>query len=79
MANPVELAFEMEKTLRQALHLSPAKRDLSLSELLSEILRKELAVEIGEVSGVPPLAALIQLHHNRVLATIRAQRLSALK
>jgi hypothetical protein len=79
MTQTVELAFEVDKTVQQALVLRAAKRGIRLSELVNEILQKTLAVEIGEVSGVPPLAALIQLHHSRVQESTRKQQLSMLK
>jgi hypothetical protein len=79
MTKTVALAFEVDKTVQQALLLLAAKRGIRPSELMNEIPQKTLAVEIGEVSGVPPLPAVIQLHHSRVLETIRKQQLSMLK
>jgi len=79
MTKTVELAFEVDKTVQQALLLRATKRGIRIPKLINEILQTTLAVEIGEVSGVPPLAALIQLHHSRVLENIRKQQLSMLK
>src|SRR5262249_54170272 len=39
----------------------------SVAELVNGILRQALAAEIDEVTGTPPLAAVIQAHHDRRL------------
>jgi hypothetical protein len=79
MASVVSLAVELDKTIYQALCLWAAKKDISPGQTIESLLRKSLAVEVSEVSGVPPLAALIQIHHTRVQETLKHQRLSALR
>jgi hypothetical protein len=52
----------MDKTLYLALRLRAASEERPWQEIGTELLRQALAPEIDEVSGVPPLAAMIQTH-----------------
>ena len=60
MANPYQLTIDTEEILGRALRLRAAKEGVSPSEVANGILRKALAGEIEEASGVQPLAAVIQ-------------------
>jgi plasmid stability protein len=73
MASLVPVTIEVEETVLQALRLRAAKEGVSLSAVLQAILQRTLKAEIDEVSGVPPLAAVIQNHHDRLQEALRQQ------
>jgi plasmid stability protein len=67
MAGRVTLVIDTEDVLHRALGLRAARCGGSVAELVNGILRQALAAEIDEVTGTPPLAAVIQAHHDRRL------------
>jgi plasmid stability protein len=67
MAERVTLIMETEAVLHRALGLRAAREGGSVGAVVNGILRQALAAEIDEVSGTPPLAAVIQAHHDRGL------------
>jgi hypothetical protein len=67
------MTIDTEETIRQAVRLRAAKDGVAVSEVVNAILRKALAAEIEEASGVQPLAAVIQTHHDRQQEVLRQQ------
>jgi plasmid stability protein len=67
MADRVTLVIDTEDVLHRALGLRAARGGGSVGEIVNGILRQALAAEIDEVTGTPPLAAVIQAHHDRKL------------
>ncbi len=65
MSPAIPLTIELEEPVHQAVRLRAAKDGASPAALVNDILRKALAAEIEEAAGVPPLAALVQTHHDR--------------
>ncbi len=60
MTEPVRLTLDTDDVIERALRLRSVKEGRSPSEVITQILRKALAAEIDEVSGQPPVAAVIQ-------------------
>jgi hypothetical protein len=73
MSSPNPLVIDLDESVYRALQLRAAKDELSPAEAAQTLLRKALAAEIEEVSGVPPLAAMIQNHHDREQGALRSQ------
>jgi hypothetical protein len=71
--NLVPLTVELEDTVRLAILTRAAKEGVSPSDVVNSVLRKALAAEIDQASGVPPLAAVIQNHHDRQQEVLRQQ------
>ena len=67
MAERVTLVVDTDDVLHRALGLRAARDGGSVAEVVNAILRQALAAEIDEVTGTPPLAAVIQAHHDRKL------------
>jgi hypothetical protein len=65
MARLIPLTVDTDETVYLAVQLRAAKCGVSSSEVVNAILRTILAAEIADVSGMPPLAALIQDLHER--------------
>ena len=65
MAERIPLVVDTEEVLPRALRLRAAKDGGSLADVVNGILRQALTAEIDEVTGTPPLAAVIQAHHDR--------------
>ena len=65
MSERVTLVLDVEEVLHRAAVLRAAKEGGSLADVVSGILRRALTAEIDEVTGKPPLAAVIQAHHDR--------------
>jgi hypothetical protein len=76
MADQIPVTIELEETILRAVRLRGAKEGLSWAEVVNCLLQKALAAEIEEVSGVPPLAAMIQNHHDREHEILRTQNKS---
>jgi plasmid stability protein len=60
MAGRVQIVIDTDEAVEQALRLRAAREGGSTAEAAAAILRRALAAEIQEVSGAPPLAAVIQ-------------------
>ncbi len=60
MARFISWTLEIEETTLHALRLRAAKAGIPEVDLARSLLREALAAEIGAVSGVPSLAAVIQ-------------------
>ena len=67
MADRVTLIIDTDDVLHRALGLRAARDGGSVAEVVNGILRRALAAELDEVAGTPPLAAVIQAHHDRTL------------
>lgn len=67
MPERVTLIIDTEDVLHRALGLRASREGGSVAAVVNGILRQALAAEIDEVSGTPPLAAVIQAHHDRQL------------
>jgi hypothetical protein len=67
MTAPVTLIIDTEELLHRALALRVAKDGGSVADVVNGILRQALLAEIDEVTGKPPLAEIIQAHHDRQL------------
>jgi hypothetical protein len=67
MAGRVTLVIDTEDVLHRALGLRAGRGGGSVADIVNGILRQALAAEIDEVTGTPPLAAVIQAHHDRHL------------
>jgi hypothetical protein len=65
--------IDAEETLHRAIRIRAAKEEVPLAEVVNGILRKALAAELAEAIGVPPLAAVIQTHHDRQQEVLRQQ------
>jgi hypothetical protein len=64
MANQIPFTINTEEAILQAVRLRATRDGVTLSEAANAILRKALAVEIQEVTGVQPLAAAITVVMN---------------
>jgi hypothetical protein len=71
--NRIPLTVEIEDAIRLAILARAAKEGASPSDVVNAALRKALAAEIDEASGVPPLATVIQNHHDREQEVLRQQ------
>jgi hypothetical protein len=69
----IPLTIQLPETLHRAIQLRAVKDGLSAAEVINGLLCKALAADIEEVSGVPPLAAMIQNHHDREQSALRSQ------
>ena len=67
MADRVTLVIDTDHVLHRALGLRAARDGGSVAEVVNGLLRQALAAELDEVTGTPPLAAVIQAHHDRTL------------
>jgi hypothetical protein len=73
MTRLVPLTIELEPEVYRAVHLRGEKDGWSAPAVVNALLRKVLAAEIEEVAGLPPLADMIQSHHNREQSNLRQQ------
>jgi plasmid stability protein len=73
MSSQNPLVIDLDESIHRALQLRAAKDGLSPAEVVQTLLRKALGAEIEEVSGVPPLAAMIQNHHDHEQRASRSQ------
>lgn len=67
MANRVTLVLDTDEVLHRAVALRAAKDGGSVADVVNGILRQALTAELDEVTGKPPLADVIQAHHDRRL------------
>ena len=65
MACLVPLTVLTEEVVVQALRLRAVKEGVRPEEVANALLRAALAAEIEEASGLPPLADVIQDHHDK--------------
>jgi hypothetical protein len=65
MARLMPLTIAIEETICLAVQLRAEKDGASSSDVVNAILRQVLTAEIVEVSGLAPLAALVQNLHDR--------------
>ncbi len=77
MGSQVRFTIELEETVYRAVGLRGAKEGISFGQVVNGLLQKALAAEIEEVSGVPPLAEMIQNHHDREHEILRIQNRAA--
>jgi hypothetical protein len=77
MPNVIPLQVELDETVQRAVGLRAAKENISAAEVIESVLRKALTAEIEEVSGVPPLADMIQNHHDLQQGILRIPLASA--
>ena len=73
MTSLIPLTIELEESVHRAIRLRAAKDGSSSADVINTLLRKGLAAEIQEAAGVPPLAAMIQNHHDREQGALRSQ------
>ena len=57
--------IDTEEAICLAVQLRAGKQKTSSSDVINSILRKALAAELAEVSGLPPLLAVIQNFYER--------------
>jgi plasmid stability protein len=67
VSNHVTLIIDTEDDLHRAVELRAAKEGGSIGDVVNGILRQALTAELDEVTGLPPLADVIQAHHDRQL------------
>jgi hypothetical protein len=67
VTNRVTLTIDTEEVLHRAVALRAAKEGGSVADVVNGILRQALTAELHEVTGTPPLAVVIQAHHDRQL------------
>jgi hypothetical protein len=65
MACQVPLTVLTEEAIVRALRLRAAKEGVRPEEAANALLRAALMAEIEEAAGLPPLADVIQDHHDR--------------
>jgi len=59
------LTIDADEALGRAVQRRAASCGISSSDVVNAILRKALDAELAEMSGVPPLAVVLQdLHHH---------------
>ena len=59
MAN-IPLFLQLDETVHSALQRRADREQAAAEDIVEDILRRALAPEIDEATGVPPLAVLIQ-------------------
>jgi plasmid stability protein len=67
MTDPVTLNVDIDELLHRALVLRAAKEGRSVAAVVNRLLLQALTAELDEVTGRPPLAEVIQKHHDREL------------
>jgi plasmid stability protein len=67
MAERVTLTIDTEEDLHRALVLRAAREGGSVGDVVTRVLRQALTAELEELAGRPPLADIIQAHHDRRL------------
>ena len=73
MTSLIPVTIEIEEAVHQAVRLRAVKDGSSTAAVVNTLLRKALAAEMEEVAGLPPLAAMIQNHHDREQEALRFQ------
>jgi plasmid stability protein len=73
MTHLIPFTLMTETSVLSALRFRAAKEGRSPEEVAGDILRGALGDEMEDAAGVPPLAEVIQQHHNQQQAAARAK------